>query len=195
MNVAQKVCVFLYPGCAEFEITVACWQIAESENYEILTIAYEKTPISTNSGLTMIPDKLISEIENTNNLAGIIIPGGSLLDLRQDFQSLLQKLDEENKLLAAICAGPQYFAVSNILDARPFTTSRTAEKYFELNQPDPFDWDYYKETRVVMDKNLITAKGYAFSDFAIAIWEYLGIINSDVEREDWRWQFFPQNLK
>ena len=60
----QKILVFLYPGCAEFEITVACWQIAESEEYETIMIAYDHEPISTNSGFSMIPDKLVSDIQN-----------------------------------------------------------------------------------------------------------------------------------
>ena len=60
----QKVLVFLYPGCAEFEITVACWQIAESSKYEIVTIAYDHVPISTNSGFSMVPDELVSDIKS-----------------------------------------------------------------------------------------------------------------------------------
>ena len=191
---SKKVLVFLYPGCAEFEITVTCWQIAESEKYDLITIAYDHSPIHTNSGFTMIPDKLVSEIVITEQIVGIIIPGGSLLDLRIELQVIIQKLNEQNKLLAAICAGPQYFAASGIIGIRPYTTSRTPEKYLELNEPDPFDWENFQEKRIVVDRNLITAKGYAFSDFALAIWDYLGLFVSEEEREEWILNFFPQNL-
>ncbi|MFX0207694.1 MAG: DJ-1/PfpI family protein, partial [Candidatus Hodarchaeota archaeon] len=152
----QNILIFLYPGCAEFEITVACWQIAESEEYEIITIAYDNTPISTNSGFNMVPDQLIKEInEIDDNIAGIIIPGGSYLDLRDELRALLDELNNQGKLLAAICAGPQYFAVSGVIGSRPFTTSRTPEYYIEEGEPDPFDWNKFKDQRVVVDGNLI----------------------------------------
>jgi len=188
--VVQKVLVFLYPGCAEFEITVACWQIAESSKYEIETIAYDHVPISTNSGFSMVPDELVSDIQSTDEIAGVIIPGGSLLDLRIELQALLHKLEKQKKLLAAICAGPQYLAASGVLGSRLFTTSRTPEKYLESNEPDPFDWKNFRDVRVNVDENFITAKGFAFSDFAITIWEYLGLISSDKEREEWIIKFF-----
>lgn len=187
---AKIVLVFLYHGCAEFEITVACWQIAESNDYEVVTIAYDKSPISTNSGFTMIPHQLISEIQITEDTAGIIIPGGSLLDLRPKLQTLIQNLNNQNKLLAAICAGPQYFAASQVIGSRNFTTSRTPERYLELKESDPFNWDQYLNARIVVDGNLVTAKGFAFSDFAIEIWDYLGLISSEVEREEWKSLFF-----
>ncbi|HUU78369.1 MAG TPA: DJ-1/PfpI family protein [candidate division Zixibacteria bacterium] len=189
----KKVLIFLYHGCAEFEITVTCWQIAESSDYDIVTIAYDKSPISTNSGFTMIPDQLISEVQMTEDIAGIIIPGGSLLDLRVELQSLIQNLNNQNKMLAAICAGPQYFAASQVIGSRNFTTSRTPERYKELKESDPFNWNQFVDTRIVVDGNLVTAKGFAFSDFAIEIWSYLGILSSKEEREEWKSLFFPQN--
>ena len=154
----KTILVFLYPGCAEFEITVACWQIAESSQYDIKTIAYDYEPISTNSGFTMVADLLVSDVFALENIGGIIIPGGSLLDLRIELQVTIQKLNEQNKLLAAICAGPQYIAAAGVMGSRPYTTSRSSEKYIESNEPDPFNWDNYQEKRVVVDGNLITAK-------------------------------------
>jgi putative intracellular protease/amidase len=189
----QNILVFLYPGCAEFEIAVACWQIAESEKYEIITLAYDYTPISTNSRFKMIPDQLVSDITKIKNIAGIIIPGGSFFDLRIELKALLKDLNNQGKLLAAICAGPQYLAGSGIIGSRFFTTSRTPEQYIEEGAPDPFDWNQFKDQRVVVDENMITAKGYAFSDFAIEIWYHLGLISNDEDREEWRLLFIPQN--
>ncbi|NPD90472.1 MAG: thiamine biosynthesis protein ThiJ [Asgard group archaeon] len=191
-KMSMKVLIFLYHGCAEFEVTVACWQIAESEDYDIVTIANEKSSISTNSGFTIIPDKIVSEIQITDNIAGLIIPGGSLLDLCDELRSLIQNLDNQNKLLAAICAGPQYFAAANVIGTRNFTTSRTPKRYIEIKQPDPFNWNQFLDKRVVVDENLITAKGYAYSDFAIEIWDYLGIIKSKEEKEERQRQMLSQ---
>ncbi|MHA1995075.1 MAG: DJ-1/PfpI family protein [Candidatus Hodarchaeales archaeon] len=189
----QNILVFLYPGCAEFEIAVACWQIAESEKYEIITLAYDYTPISTNSRFKMIPNQLVSDNTKIRNIAGIIIPGGSFFDLRIELKALLKDLNNQGKLLAAICAGPQYLAGSGVIGSRFFTTSRTPVQYIEEGAPDPFDWNQFKDQRVVVDENMITAKGYAFSDFAIEIWNHLGLISNDEDREEWRLLFIPQN--
>ena len=186
----EQILIFLYQGCAEFEVTVACWQIAESEKYETVMIAYDYEPISTNSGFSMNLDKLVSDIQTVEDVAGIIIPGGSLLDLRVELQDLLVKLNKNGKLLAAICAGPQYLAASGVLGSHSFTTSRTHELYLEKNEPDPFDWKNFRDIRVNVDENFITAKGFAFSDFALAIWEYLGLITSPDEQDEWNTKFF-----
>jgi putative intracellular protease/amidase len=187
----NKILVFLYPGCAEFEVTVACWQIAESSKYEINTITYDFEAFSTGSDFIVVGEKLVSDFHHIDDVAGIIIPGGSLLDLRVELQILIQNLNQNEKMIAAICAGPQYLATTGILDSKRFTTSRTPDSYFELNQPDPFNWSNYMDTRVVVDGNIITSQGYAFSDFAIAIWEHLGLISTIEEKTEWTSRFFP----
>ena len=181
----KTILIFLYEGFAEFEITPVSMELYTENNYNVVTIAYSKDPIISSSGFKFLPHKLVSEIELSQEIAGIIIPGGSLLDLRNDLEQLILTCYEHKCLVAAICAGPQYLAACGLLDNHKYTTTRTHERYIELKQTDPFPWENYLEQRCVQDKTLITAKGYAYNDFALKIWEYLGIISSEGERKQW----------
>ncbi len=180
--------IFLYEGFAEFEITPLSWQVSERANFNIITIAYDKERIISNSSFQFHADKIISEIGSIAGISGLIIPGGSTLDLREDLKTLILNCYQQHKLVAAICAGPQYLASCGVLDHHLFTTSRTPERYLDLQQKDPFPWENYREKRCVQDANIITAKGYAYNDFALAIWEFLGIITGDIERNQWKKQ-------
>ena len=60
----QNILIFLYEGFAEFEITPLSWQLSEQPNFNVITIAYNKEKITSNSGFQFHPDKLVSEIES-----------------------------------------------------------------------------------------------------------------------------------
>lgn len=96
---------------------------------------------------------------------------------------LLQKLHNEKKLVAAICFAPQFLGRAGILDSHSFTTSCPEEHIKSLGVKNPYPRQNYIEKRVVTDGNVITAKGYAFVDFAIAVCDWFGIIKSNEERE------------
>jgi putative intracellular protease/amidase len=109
----------------------------------------------------------------------LIILGGLIRDQKIELTELILKLDKEEKMLAAICYGPQYLARSGILNKCKFTTTCSIEKIKKLGVVDPFTWENYVENRVVIDKNIITAKGRAF-----AIFDCLGIYKGQyLERE------------
>lgn len=181
----KTILIFLYEGFAEFEITPVSMELYAENKYNVVTIAYVMDPIISSSGFNFYPHKLVSEIEFSQEIAGIIIPGGSILDLRDDLKHLILNCYEHKCLVAAICAGPQYLAACGLLNDHNYTTTRTHERYIELKQIDPFPWENYQEQRCVQDKTIITAKGYAYNDFALKIWEYLGIISSENERKQW----------
>ena len=47
---------------------------------------------------------------------------------------------------------------------------------------DPFYRPNYVEARTVTDRNLITAKGYAFVDFAASVCDYLDIFENEQQK-------------
>ena len=165
---------FIYDEMTDFEITLACHLLDE---YKVKTIAFEKKKIKAMSGMTYIADETVEEaIQNLENVSGIIIPGGINLELRNELIILLRKLNEDNKMIAAICAGTQYLARCGILDDRMYTTTIDSEilnTYFPELGDDPFPRQNFIPQNVVQDKNIITAVGNAFVDFAAEINEYL----------------------
>ncbi|MFX1389841.1 MAG: DJ-1/PfpI family protein [Promethearchaeota archaeon] len=180
----KEVLCFVYDGFADFETVLSCSVINESENYELTYIAYEKRPVKSSGGLTILPDKTISEINNLNNIEGLIIPGGSTRIFKQELNQLIKNLNKENKMLAAICAGPEFLAKSDILEGKKYTTTQEPQNYKDKNEKDPFPRETYIDTRVIRDGNIITAKGYAFIDFSLEIWEWFNLFKSDEEKQE-----------
>ena len=169
-----KILCFFSETMADFEITLLFHKINTVSQQEIITVGYDTQPIVSESGLTYVPDQPISHILNATDIDALIIPGGPITPQKEELTHLIQKLDQEQKLLAAICNGPQYLGRAGILDHHLFTTSNAQHKIAALNVPDPFPWHNYKDERVVKDQHIITAKGRAFVDFTFAVFDYLG---------------------
>lgn len=78
---------------------------------------------------------------------------------------------------------------SGILLNRKYTTSigSWGEKHKEFFKiENPFNWENFKDARVVCDGNIIIAKGIAFIDFAIKVLELLGQFSNEDETEEFR---------
>lgn len=60
-----------------------------------------------------------------------------------------------------------------------YTTSCSEEKIKSLGCADPFNRQNFADRRTVVDRNVITAQGYAFVDFAKAVCDYLQIFDNE----------------
>lgn len=187
----KEVLCFIYDGFADFETVLTCSALNEDENYKVTYIAYENELIYSSGGLKIIPEKKVSEITDAKNIEGLIIPGGGTRIFKPELNDLITRLNKEGKLLAAICAGPEFLAKSGVLNRKKYTTSRTPETYKEENIEDPFPRESYAETRVILDGNILTAKGYAFTDFALKIWDWYNLYDNENEKEELKNQFTP----
>jgi putative intracellular protease/amidase len=188
----KNILCFLYDGYADFETVLVCSPLNEDEKYRIIYIAYDTKPVKSSGGLTIIPEKTVSDISSTDNIYGLIIPGGGGRIFKPELGELINRLNDENKLVAAICAGPEYLAKSGILNRKKYTTSQESQNYEERNEPDPFPREtFLSDARVVKDGNIITAKGFAFSDFALEIWEWFDIYETNTEKEELKVAFTP----
>ncbi|MFX0041111.1 MAG: DJ-1/PfpI family protein [Promethearchaeota archaeon] len=187
----KKVLCFIYDGFADFETVLTCSAINEDDNFKIVYMAYDRELVYSSGGLKIIPDMIVSEISDTKDIEGLIIPGGGTRIFRPELKKLIKRLNSEKKLIAAICAGPEFLAKSGILDGKKYTTTKEPQSYEEINEEDPFPRENYVETRVIQDDNLITAKGYAFSDFALKIWDWYNLFDNEEEKEQLKNQFTP----
>jgi putative intracellular protease/amidase len=187
----KTILCFIYEGFADFEIILTCSILNETDDYEVIYIAYDKSPVISAGGIKIVPNKTVSEITQTKNIAGIIIPGGSLRILKPEFEELVRKLNIEEKVIAAICAGPEFLAKMGILNGKNYTTSKEAQQYEESNLIDPFPRDTFIDARMIQDGNIITAKGFAFTDFAIQIWDWFNLYEYDSEKEECKKLYTP----
>jgi 4-methyl-5(b-hydroxyethyl)-thiazole monophosphate biosynthesis len=180
----KTILCYLYDGFADFETVLACSGMKGDEELDIVYIAYDNLPLKSYGGLTIFPDKTVSEFTQTDDIDGLLIPGGSEREFKPELKELIKKLNKEKKLIAAICAGPEFLAKAGILKGKRYTTSETPQVYEENNEPDPFPRETYEESRIVQDGNIITAQGHAFIDFAFKIWDWFNVYEEDGEREE-----------
>lgn len=177
----EKVLCFIYENMVDFEMTLAC----HLSDKEVIPIAYEIKIIKSNSGMCYYPMTTVKEALKYTDVAGLIIPGGQNDEQRPELTELIKKLNNQNKLLAAICAGPQYLARAGILKGKKYTTTLTPDKlneYFHSVLEDPFPRDTYVNENVVRDNNIITAVGNAFVDFSVEVSDYFGNFKDEKEK-------------
>ena len=103
---------------ADFEATLACFYLNNEKNYAIIPVGENKEPKTAHSGLIYLPSYSINEISNLDDIAGIIFPGGYNITCSPSLIDLIKTLDNQGKLIAAICAGPTHLALAGILDGR-----------------------------------------------------------------------------
>ena len=118
----------------------------------------------------------------------LIICGGWYGELRIELQHLLIELNRQKKLIAGICgAGTLLLAKAGILKNVQYTTpiNEWDKKYQELfGTTDPFPRVNFIAKRVVRDRNVITAQGNAFIDFAIEICDFFSLFSSELEKSE-----------
>lgn len=169
---------------ADFEVVLALHLLNKQEELEVRSVGYSREPVTAQSGLKYTADLTLEEAVKLDDIAAFIMPGGPIVPRDERLAAFIQELNRRGALLAAICFAPQYLARCRLLDNRRYTTSCTPEHIQKLGVPDPFPRNQYIDERVVTDGNIITAKGHAFVDFALAIQKYLGFYDQNKQSLD-----------
>lgn len=180
----KKVLCFVSNDMADFEVTLAFQFLKAIGNREIVTVGYDLSPVVSQSGFTYLPACTVEQGMDLAEVEAMILPGGPIRPQRESLTELILQTHRQNRLVAAICFGPQYLGRAGILDHHRYTTSCSAETIRSLGVADPFPRSNYVEARVVQDRQVITAKGGAFVDFAFAVGDALDVFaGKGAERE------------
>ena len=138
--------------------------------YEIKTATLESdTNLKTAYGLSFKADALIEEVD-FDGFDFLVVPGGSHVfdwfEKKERLDEVIKHFNEQEKLLALICAAPLFLKNLNILPNKKFTIfSGLEEKLAEGT--------YLIDAKVVTDGNLITARSAGvIYDFVFAILNY-----------------------
>lgn len=175
---------YIYEEMADFEISLLLHRLRNAGQRDIVSISERTELLTAQSGLQYMPDKRIADITSLTDVEALIIPGGPINNSQNDICTLAAELAKAGKLVAAICFAPQFLGRAGILDKYRYTTSCSAEKIAQLGCEDPFNRENYVQSRVVEDRNVITAQGYAFVDFAGAVCRYLHIFKDEHQEYD-----------
>lgn len=176
-----KILVFIYDDMADFEITFLTHLLGADAGKEIIPIAFEDKIIKSKCGILYKPSMIIKDILVNDEIEGLIIPGGWNGEVRVELMDLIKELNDREKLLGAICAGPRFLAKAGVLNDKKYTTSIvewTDRHKIQFNEEDPFPRNNFENKRVLTDRNIVTAHGVAFVDFAIEVCEWFSLFNN-----------------
>jgi len=166
----MKVIVFLAEGFEEVEaLTVVDYLRRMDIEVDTVSVTQDKE-VKGAHDILLVADKTMDKIGSTDSYDGVIIPGGlpGATNLRENNQVIetVKRLNQNNKLVAAICAGPIVLEKAGVIKGKKITSYPGFQ--------DQLSSGIYQEQDVVRDENIITAKGPSLAVyFAIEIVEYL----------------------
>lgn len=158
--------IFMADGFEEVE-AVATIDVIRRSGIEVLTVSVGGEPaIKGAHGMTFVCDKTIEEVSPSDELEGVILPGGmpGTLNLQKskEVNSFIDLCAESGKLLCAICAAPMILGRKGLLQGRRAVCFPGFE--------DDLIGAIPNSGFVCTDGNFITAKGMGCAvDFGLAI--------------------------
>lgn len=165
----KKVSIFLAPGFEEVEaLTPVDLLRRAGAQVTIVSIGEEKA-VTGSHRITVTADKLFEEMDFSDQDM-LILPGGqpgtNNLKACKKLRDLLENANNQEKLLAAICAAPIVFGDMGLLKGKKATCYPGCE--------DGLIEAEYMTDRVVTDGNITTSRGVGTAiPFALSLIEQL----------------------
>ena len=177
MLISDRVLILLKNGFEEIE-ALAPLDVLRRLNYDVKLVSMEDSlEVLSSHNVTIKADMVYDE--NLLDCSGVIIPGGmpGAKNLKDDERviSLIRKSYMDNKMIAAICAGPIVLGKAGILNSHSVTSYPGFENELGCK--------IYLEKNVVVSHNIITSRGPATAfEFAFEIAKYLGLNTSNLQK-------------
>ena len=150
----MKVAVLLAEGFETIEALTTV-DVLRRAGVECSTFGTKSLEVTTSHSVTVKADKVLSD--EIYNYDIVVLPGGmpGSVNLRDDenVNEIVKKFYDEDKIVAAICAGPITFGKLGIVNGK----NATCYPGFD----DQLAGCNYKEELVVVDGNIITGRGPA----------------------------------
>ncbi|RCW49849.1 DJ-1 family glyoxalase III [Halanaerobium sp. MA284_MarDTE_T2] len=164
----KMVIIPLAEGFEEIE-AVTSIDILRRAGIEVITVGLDTDVVKGAHKLKIETDKRLKDVLNYY-FDAVVLPGGmpGAANLRESSEllNLIKNINAKKGLIAAICAAPIVLEAAGVLKDREATSYPGYDSEMESAN--------YSEERVVVDRNLITARGAgAAAEFALEIVKYL----------------------
>lgn len=164
----KKILVPLANGFEEIE-TVTVVDVLRRAGLEVVMAGLSEGPLEGSRKVRLIPD-LTLDAALQQDFDALVLVGGQpgVNHLRADKRvlELVCRMNEEKKVVGAVCAAPLIMRDAGITDGLNLTSHPGVEKDLSSS--------LYSEDRVVIDKHRVTSRGPGTSmEFALALVELL----------------------
>jgi 4-methyl-5(b-hydroxyethyl)-thiazole monophosphate biosynthesis len=171
---------FVYNGFCEYEVALTCSLVAAHGSIHTASLARES--VVGEGGLRVSADFDLSEVQ-IENYDLLLISGmldGSAYWEKLEIFAFIEKFNRAGKCLASICGGPLFLAKAGALRGKNYTCG--IPQGARQSMPEFGDANYIDQD-VVMDGNLITAKGYATVGLSLAVAEKFNLLNLEQQKD------------
>lgn len=170
----KKAAVMIYPQFSMQEISCLTDALKVYFDIDIEVFASKKEMISSEDSFQVIPHKAFDEFHREDYLClilpGIYNPLPALFD--EENIRFLRTLQNTDLLICSISCSPILLAKAGLLDDVHFTSGM----WQEMAECLPFVPDQnFIHQPLVKDKNILTAMGFAYREFAVETIRTLGI--------------------
>ena len=187
----KKVCVFLFDGFSDWEISYLTPEINKSNQFSLVYFSKDGNSVKSMGGLEVKPNLSLTELKS-DEINLLVLPGGVAWEKREItiIDNLVKELVESKKLIAAICGATFYLGQLGILNNLNHTSNDLG--YLKAVVPEYKGEEKYQNKLAVSDKNIITANGIAPIEFATEIFGEIKL-KSETEIEKW-FQLFKNGI-
>lgn len=165
-----RVLVPLAEGCEELE-AVTVIDLLRRAGVEVVTAGLGDGPVRASRGVVLLPDRTLDEVLG-DEFDMIVLPGGlpgaDHLDADPRIHTLLQRMAEQDRYTAAICAAPKVLLNAGLLDGHKATA------YPGVIDGQMTAGAQLLSDAVVTDGRVVTSRGPGTAmDFALTLIEQL----------------------
>lgn len=181
----KKTAVFIYDQFCNFEISVEL-EILAIAGKPMTIFAKELKNIKSEEGLTVFPDKCISDID-ISEYDSLLLPGASDIGAvieDEEILSFIKLFHANQEIIGAISIAPILLVKCGIMSELPFMAGIDREELFEEGFSEQElskmqGWTDNIENPIkegyIISENIITSVSYEFVRFALAFARMIGI--------------------
>lgn len=174
----KKIAILVAEGFEEIELG-APLDILRRFRFDVVTAGVGGTELTGQNGLTVKTDTAIAQL-NPDDFDGVVLPGGGgswVLRDTPEVVDLIQKMNVQDKMIAAICAAPIVLAKAGIITGKNISAYPADAVFKDIDKNKTF----ITGDDITIDGNIITAKGPAIAlAFSYTIASYLGKKREDI---------------
>ena len=187
----KKICVFLFDGFSDWEISYFTPEINKSQRFELVYFSENEEIITSMGGLQIKPTTSVKSLK-PERIDMLILPGGTAWEKGEitGIEKLTKSVFDNGKSIAAICAATTYLGQLGLLNNLKHTSNDL--NYLKRTAPKYFGEEKYQNSLAVTDRNLITANGIAPIEFAREIFKTIKLYDEDTI-EKW-FQLFKNGI-